>query len=90
MLINNTIDWIPCSHALNAGGTAVVGLLLYATFAIMLFNWSESIYPPAAWTALTAGLTLAFVPGTIVQHLFSLLTLAVTFGIVTIWHAWRR
>lgn len=90
MLINNTVDWIPCSHATTSGGPLVVGVFMYGMIFNVIFNWTESIYPPFAWTAVSAGLIFAYLPGDLLMRVVSFLAIIVATVIVVVWQSWKR
>lgn len=90
MLINDTFSWIACSHALNSGGLLVVGTFVYASFFAVLLNWTESIYPPMVWTALSSSVVFSFLPGSLAMRLVGLISIIVATGVVMLWQAWRR
>lgn len=90
MLVNQTFDWIVCSHAMNSGGVLVVGTFMWAAVFTILLNWTESIYPPMTWSALISGVLFTFLPGDLLMRVVGLVTIIVASVIVMVWHAWRR
>lgn len=86
MILERPFDWVGCVPAEHAGGFLTVGFVLYLAIAIILFNWMESWYPPAVWTAIFSFVFIAFLPPGPAKYVIAMVIAGVG---ITFWYMWQ-